>query len=359
MDTTDRTAACRLVGTLAIRDVLSCHSRGIDRADAALLLEAYHPDATVDYGFFVGAASEFAPLICDSQRASPVSLHRSGAAWIALDGDEGVSETTVIACAEDMEDDTPLQHLVLGRYLDRHSLRDGRWGLTHRTYVMDGNINRPGASAWAAHAAPLANAVPRGAHADADAGYALLALGRAWLQQPGDTEMHSPSERQLDEALAKIAVHDLLMAYARGVDRADTELLESIFHPEARVISGVFNGSGREFAQVIAGYVKLNLDRCFHSIANEWVEVSGDRAIGEAYVIATMTAGGTDTVSGGRYIDEFERVDGRWLIRSHTFVADWNMSMPSSYSEQGLYSTLSTRGCYGREDPVYAHWASL
>jgi hypothetical protein len=47
-----------LVAKQGIADALAMHSRGVDRADTNLLGAAYHPGATVDYGFFVGPAAD-------------------------------------------------------------------------------------------------------------------------------------------------------------------------------------------------------------------------------------------------------------------------------------------------------------
>lgn len=348
-----------LLAWQAIRQVLAVHSQGVDRADAALLASAYHDDAEVDYGFFKGPAREFAPILSGAQRQGPVTLHRSSPPWVRCDGDYALSEAYVLACADAEEDGQPLQRLIGGRYLDRLSCRGGEWRLDHRRYVLDWNINLGGQSTWPGTSAVLGNHVPRGGHAEADAGRALLARGLAHL---GSEEKIMPSdnrEAQLDVALSRLAIHDLLMAYARGVDRADSELLGSIFHDDSTVVSGVFNGSGPEFARFITGHVSDSLKRCFHSIANEWVSVAGDRAVGEAYVIAYASADETDMLTGGRYVTEFERRNGVWKICSHTFVADWNMNQPTSFQDDGMYAALDSRGCFGREDPVYRFWESL
>lgn len=347
-----------LLAVQGIRQALAIHSQGVDRADEALLAAAYHEDAEVDYGFFKGPASEFVPILSAAQRQGPVTLHRSNSPWISFSGDRALAETYVLACAEAEEEGQPMQRLIGGRYLDRLSTRQGEWRLDHRHYVLDWNINRAGQGAWPGTSVMLGQHVPRGSHTEADAGRALLALG---LARPPKEEYSMPStdnEQALDVALSRLAIHDLLMAYSRGIDRADRELLGSVFLPDSTVVSGAFNGSGPEFAREITDYVQQNLERCFHSIANEWVTVNGNRAIGEAYVIAHMTVGDTDTVTGGRYVNEFERRDGHWKISSHTFVADWNMNLPNSYQGDGMYAALDSRGCFGKSDPVYSFWES-
>ena len=163
-------------------------------------------------------------------------------------------------------------------------------------------------------------------------------------------------DEAIDRVLSRQAIHDLLMAYARGVDRADVALLESIFHPDATVITGLIDGSGREFPQSIVEHVQTKLDRCFHAIANEWVEVYGDRAIGETYVIAITTAAGRDGMIAGRYLNEFERREGVWKILSHTIVMDWSTTQPTCSGGHGMFKALRIRGCFGRSDPIYSLW---
>ncbi len=345
------------VARKAIAGVLALHSRGIDRADANLLAGAYHDDATVDYGQFTGPAGKFAALVVSERAGKPVTLHRTSNRYIAVKGDAAYSESYVIAYMEDAADGGPVQRLVGGRYLDRLTRRDGRWRIGHRTYVMDWNTNRPSTASWSEPAADLAHFLPRGAQGAADPGRALLALAAAGSDRKGGYSVTTaPSDTELDAALSTQALEELCAAYARGVDRADPELLASLFHPDSTVVSGIVNGSGADFARQICDFVTKNLERCFHSVSNNWFEVAGDTAVGETYVLAMMTADGQDIMTGGRYIDSFQRRDGRWKFSSRTFVMDWSTTHPTSFQGDGMYGALRTRGCFGRQDPVYAFW---
>jgi SnoaL-like domain len=127
-----------LIARHHILNALANHSRGVDRGDASLLGAAYHPGATVDYGFFAGPAETFVAILAGAQKAAPPSLHRTANSEIRLAGDHAVSESYVIAYVEDAD----TQRLVFGRYLDRLERRGGEWRLTHRQYVLDGNTNR-------------------------------------------------------------------------------------------------------------------------------------------------------------------------------------------------------------------------
>lgn len=349
----------------AIRTRLAQHSRAIDRVDFGLLSDCYHPDGTVDYGFFRGPAREFAAILIESQRGQPVTLHRTSQMWVRLAGERAVSESYVIAYVQSPEADGAMrQRLVCGRYLDRHERRDGIWRMTHRSYVLDTNANWPGAYV-AAPLAPLAAHVPAGAQGAADPGLALLAMGQAAniRLSAGVTGMPiNPTDpATVDAAIARQQIADLTMAYCRGVDRADEALLQTVFHDDSIMVSGAFNGPGKLFASEICKIVRAVFDQTFHSIANQWIDVTGDGAIGETYAIAVATMTDEDgskaeILTGGRYIDRFTRHNGRWGIAERTFVMDWSIKQPSSrIVDEGMFATLEN-GCFGQDDPVYRLW---
>lgn len=348
-------AAESLIARHGILNALALHSRGVDRGDANLLGAAYHPDATVDYGFYAGPAGPFVRLLADAQKGARPSLHRTCNTDLRLEGDRAAAESYVIAYVEEAE----LQRMVFGRYLDRLEKRDGEWRISHRAYVLDGNTNRPNTTALTDPPVTHDAFVPQGGKGAADAGRALLAHHEAASRQLQKAPAMPADTAALGAALARDEIRHLLTGYCRGVDRADEALLASVFWDDADVISGVVNGRAADFAHRIVGYVTGNLDYCFHSIANEWIEVKGDHAVGEHYILAQTRADGTDTMTGGRYIDSYERRGGVWKIASRTFVLDWTATHPTTLETAGFYAGLSTRGCFGKGDPVYAHWASL
>lgn len=179
------------------------------------------------------------------------------------------------------------------------------------------------------------------------------------MSMSGEIQMAERSAQAIDALLARDAIRRLLAAYCRGVDRGDVALLTGVFWDDSTVVSGVVDASGPAFASQIVDYVTANLDYCSHAIANEWIEVNGDHAVGEHYVLAHMSAGGRDVMTGGRYLDRYARRDGEWRILSRTFVADWNTDHPVSMPLDSVYEPLRTRGSFGKGDPVYALWGGL
>jgi SnoaL-like domain len=357
MPSTERDQALRtLASKQAIANTLATHSRGVDRADFNLLSSAYHADATVDYGFFVGPATQLASILADAQKTAPVTLHRTSNMWIAVDGPRARSESYILAYLESPGAEGATQRWIGGRYLDTHEDRAGEWRLTHRAYIMDWNINRPSSSNWPDPPVALTDFCPRGGHAAADAGTTLLALAKLQFSRKGAEMTNKVSDVEIDVMLSKQALHELGMGYARAADRGDAQLMASLFHEDSTVLAGIANGSGADFAKGVTAFVTGNLERCFHSVANEWFDVKGDDAIGESYVIAMMVVGGNDIMTGGRYVDAYRRVKGVWKFKSRSFVRDWTSTAPTTFEGGGMYGALKTRGCYGPKDPVYAFW---
>lgn len=102
------------------------------------------------------------------------------------------------------------------------------------------------------------------------------------------------------------------------------------------------------------------MSRVCHSVANEWIEVRGDTAVAESYVIAFTTSPGTsgsmDQLTGGRYLDRVDRRGGEWKYADRRFVLDWTMSQPTTdQSREGMLVMLAKGGRYP-DDPVYRHW---
>ena len=345
-----------------IANVIALHSRGIDRKDKTLFDDVYHTDGMVDYGFFDGTADGFADAVTQGDPAGPTTLHRPTNVWIKVTGDSAVSETSVLAYTEGEDDEGPIQTLIAGRYVDRLEKRDNVWKMVHRLYIMDWNTN------WAG----TGTALPgfdngnylRGRSAPDDPAVTRLAdwgVTTPKVNEGGrNMEISADLAARAELAFAKQDIHELIMAQARGLDRADLDLLRSLFHPGATVEAGVFDGTAEDFCPYILD-ATADMNAMSHAVANEWINVDGDVATAESYVVAftsaTIDGEDTDTFTGGRYVDRFERRDGVWKTTNRTFVLDWQTGHPSSdRSDDGMLATLQTRGGKKPNDPIYEAW---
>jgi hypothetical protein len=139
--------------------------------------------------------------------------------------------------------------------------------------------------------------------------------------------------RALRELVAKNACRELVYRIARGIDRMDAALIRSAFHEDATIDYGYFKGSVDDFVAWL-WKVLPRMKRTQHCICNVLIELDGDVAHGESYVLAfhDLSKKGEEltTTFGGRYIDRFERRNGVWKNASRTTVSDWNAVVPTS-----------------------------
>ena len=121
-------------------------------------------------------------------------------------------------------------------------------------------------------------------------------------------------------------VGDVILRYARGVDRRDWDLVRGCFADEATVEGSRFSGPVDEYLAMLRPGVEA-FPTTMHFIGNQLVEIDGDRASTESYAIAHHFADseGRDEriVIGVRYLDDLERRDGRWVIVHRRAVSDW------------------------------------
>ena len=162
-------------------------------------------------------------------------------------------------------------------------------------------------------------------------------------------------QRDLDRLLAKEQITDALLAYARGADRIDLDLIRSVFHPGATADYGdMFHGTGEGFADFI-GEVHPPMQTHTHHLSNIAIQVDGDRAGSECYVVMRGRTVGEDdavhdTVSYGRYVDEWQRRDGEWRISHRRYLHSL---------DEIVAVTISLFGPNGSRDATDPSYAAL
>lgn len=126
-------------------------------------------------------------------------------------------------------------------------------------------------------------------------------------------------------------IESKLLAYTRGVDRLDGELIGTAFHADAQL-----EGYGRPGATSIEAFIERVVPSLRdgyrstqHKISNVTIEHRGDHVATETYVYATHVRDGGEgpdqlMTFAGRYIDRFEDRDGEMRIVSRHLRNDWS-----------------------------------
>jgi hypothetical protein len=145
---------------------------------------------------------------------------------------------------------------------------------------------------------------------------------------------------------------ECLTRYTRGVDRHDPDLVRTAYLPGAIDYHGPFNGNAQKFVdQVDAQHVHWRAHQ--HYVTNTHIELDGDTAHVETYWIMAghrLTGEGVD-LNGGRYIDRFERRDGRWGIAYRVCVREWGSVHHATENMPGLDEYVTGR--QNRDDVSY------
>lgn len=136
MTTTDRQA--RLETLLDRQDILDCltrFSRAMDRFDRDLFLSAFHTDATIAAGDFVGGPAELYDWASAMhEQGQSATQHNLLNHTCDIDGDTAHTETYYLFAARNRDDSN---WLAGGRYLDRLERRAGQWRIALRTNFIE------------------------------------------------------------------------------------------------------------------------------------------------------------------------------------------------------------------------------
>lgn len=137
-----------------------------------------------------------------------------------------------------------------------------------------------------------------------------------------DNNNNVPQDR-IQALLDRQDILDCVTRYCRAVDRFDREMLLSVYHEDAIDDHGSFVGDREGFADWALNYHREHQLSHHHMIFNHSVELDGDQAHGETYwLFFGENRVKPDTLAVGRYIDRFEKRDGRWAIAERVCISE-------------------------------------
>ncbi|MDX6256681.1 MAG: hypothetical protein QOJ11_3015 [Frankiales bacterium] len=151
--------------------------------------------------------------------------------------------------------------------------------------------------------------------------------------------VHSPIPGT--EAADRLAIRELVDAYAHCADRRDAEGQLALFTEDTHFVV-YMDARGPEPTQELHGrqslapvFDALNAYAAtMHFNGQSTIDLAGDRATGESYCLAhhlTEAEGGSRTlmVASIRYLDRMVKSDGAWLFAERRLMVNWTDTRPS------------------------------
>jgi hypothetical protein len=150
------------------------------------------------------------------------------------------------------------------------------------------------------------------------------------------------------EHLERAAIREVVVRYARGMDRLDEGLARGAYWPDGYDNHGTFRGNAQEFVTwardiVTSGNPHFHrpaddpdaasvTSGMQHLLGQSFIEVAGDRATCETYLFFCASSSRetpTDELAilGGRYADVLEKRDGVWKITHRDVLIDWSANL--------------------------------
>ena len=141
----------------------------------------------------------------------------------------------------------------------------------------------------------------------------------------------------LARLLAKDAICDAILRFARGADSSDLDLMRSAYWPDATDDHGNFSGNALEFTEFAIEVLK-RFRVTMHFITNTAITFpAAGQAHAESYFYAYHehlpdpgSGAAMVTLVGGRYIDRFEERNGEWRILARAVTMEWSEHRPGA-----------------------------
>ena len=143
------------------------------------------------------------------------------------------------------------------------------------------------------------------------------------------------------EAADRLAIRELVDAYAHCADRRDAKGQMALFTEDTRFLV-FYDLTSAEPSQELHGRESLapvfddltQYVATMHFNGQSTVSLDGDRATGESYCLAHHLKVGEDgqrtlMVASIRYLDEFVKQNGQWFFAERRLMVNWIDTRPS------------------------------
>ncbi len=155
------------------------------------------------------------------------------------------------------------------------------------------------------------------------------------ILMPAGTRAQAGGAPLRGEAADRVAIRELIDAYAHDADRREIEKQVALFTPDA-ILENIHNEPGKDKDTTVlrgrkdlaAGFATLkNFEMTMHFNGQSTIDIHGDTATGETYCLAhhifMQNGQRTLMIIGIRYVDTMVRVNGNWLFAKRQLNYDW------------------------------------
>lgn len=167
--------------------------------------------------------------------------------------------------------------------------------------------------------------------------------------------------QQLQVLLDKSRITELLTRYLRAIDRGDIDCLRKCYLAGAtEEHGGLYTGPAQGYVDSIQEPLRNPRSVATHTLSNVLIDVAGDRARSEHYVLALtrVKASGmvADHLVASRIIDDLQRTGDGWRIARRRLRFDWSQKLgprPDSWLDGRLDPAELLHGSKFPDDVVY------
>ena len=144
-------------------------------------------------------------------------------------------------------------------------------------------------------------------------------------------------------------IWQVILRYARGIDRHDRALVRSCYHDDAIDDHGAIVGDPDAFIDWALGYHGAFNTLHHHGVSNHWCELDHDTAHCETYyTFIGANQAAPHTLAMGRYVDRLEKRGGEWRIADRVCVNELvcdlaETALPDDYARALASSGPGTR----------------
>ena len=170
-----------------------------------------------------------------------------------------------------------------------------------------------------------------------------------------ETAMSETGKVPTPEELAdRMAIQEVIHTYARGLDRADADILKSACWSDSEVDYGGYRGPAHPFCDALPLSLR-NFVNTQHQLSNMLIFLDGDSAKAETYLTAHhRRPDATEMTYIGRYLDDLKKRDGVWKISFRKIVMTWHQDAAISEDfEKNTSLAPVARATNQPDDPSY------